>query len=97
MGDGWTRDINQSGAYIYSACCPPAGTHASVTVLLPPLGEAGRMLKIQMDAYILRVEPNFPEAEYGGFAVRCMNATVRQVCKNGSEETIEDFESDKEH
>jgi hypothetical protein len=91
-GDGWTRDINQVGAYIYSANCPPAGTRTDLQVVLPPLGKAGRILKVDMDAHVLRVETKYLEQESAGFAVRCVRITMRMGGEDGSEETIEDFE-----
>lgn len=63
-------------------------------VILPPLGKAGRILKIEMDARVLRVETTDAERESAGFAVLGVHITLRTGAEDGSEMTIEDFEFD---
>jgi hypothetical protein len=92
QGNGWTRDINHVGAYIHSASCPPPGTRMDLQILLPPLGKAGRILKVQMDAHVLRVDAKDARRESTGFAVRCAHMSLRQGNEDVSGETLEDFE-----
>ena len=94
QGDGWTRDINQVGAFIYSTHCPPAGTLTNLQVILPPLGKEGRVLKVYMNGHVLRVEANDSKQEATGFAVLSVHITLRTTSEDGSEEIIEDSEFD---
>src|SRR5271169_4069138 len=65
--DGWTRDINVAGAYILTSHCPPEGSRTSLEIVLPPLGKEGQILKIHMDAHVLRVETAEAGRGSGGF------------------------------
>jgi hypothetical protein len=94
QGNGWTRDLNYEGAYICSACCPPAGIRTNLEVFLPPFGKMGRILKLQMDAHVLRVETKPPALESIGFAVRCERVVMRVASEDMSEEIIENREFD---
>ena len=92
-GDGWTRDLNGKGAYIYSSSLPPIGSRARVQVILPPLGEAGRILSIYMDASILRVDSGEQEPQKSGFAVQSKRVILRAGKEGDAEEDAVDFGS----
>ncbi len=62
-GEGVTRDISSSGAYIFSLTCPPVGASIQLEVLLFP-----RTLRLKTDATVIRVEHGSAAGEEG-FAV----------------------------
>jgi hypothetical protein len=90
-GDGWTRDLNGKGAYVYSTDLPPLGTRAKVQVILPPLGESGRILNIFFDAAVLRVDRADASIETSGFALQSQQVVVRPR-KEGDSEEIPDLD-----
>lgn len=76
-GEGWTRDISENGVFVYSACCPPPGAHTQLEVVLPPLGGEGRIIKIRMDAAVLRVCEESTRKEQFGFALMSTNVILK--------------------
>lgn len=92
QGNGWTRDLNYEGAYIFSACCPPAGIRTNLEVILPPFGTAGRVLKLQMDAHVVRVETKPSAPEFIGFAVRSERVAMRVASEDNFENIIDNLE-----
>ena len=55
-GDGVTRDISLSGAYIFSLTCPPVGGAIQLEVALLPLDGGSRTLRFKTAATVIRVE-----------------------------------------
>lgn len=76
-GEGWTRDISEIGAFVYSSCCPPQGAQTQLEVVLPPLGADGRILRIGMEAAVLRVSGEPTQDEYSGFALKSCHAILK--------------------
>lgn len=68
-GEGWTRDISEIGVFVYSSCCPPQGAQTQLEVVLPPLGDDGRILRIHIEAAVLRISREMAQTEYSGFAL----------------------------
>ena len=71
-GDGMTRDIDTTGAYIYSMELPPVGARVQMDIMLPNLfgGELGAHLT--GEGVVLRVEPDdgkAPGISESGFSV----------------------------
>ncbi|MCU1315418.1 MAG: hypothetical protein JWN63_740 [Candidatus Acidoferrum typicum] len=67
-GEGVTRDISLSGAYLFSLTCPPVGATIQLDVLLLPLDGGSRSLRLKTDATVIRVEHGNPGGNEG-FAV----------------------------
>lgn len=67
-GEGITRDISSSGAYIFSLTCPPVGATIQLDVLLFPLEAGARTLRLKTNATVIRVEHG-STAGKEGFAV----------------------------
>jgi hypothetical protein len=57
-GNGVTRDISQTGVFVETAECPPAGTPVQMTVSLPRLGGDGSGMKLHGEGVVVRVEDN---------------------------------------
>jgi hypothetical protein len=55
-GQGLTRDISLSGAYIFSLTCPPLGVTIQLNVLLLPPDGGTRSLQLKTEATVIRVE-----------------------------------------
>ncbi len=55
-GEGVTRDISPSGAYIFSLTCPPVGGIIQLEVSLLPLDGGSRTLRFKTAATVIRVE-----------------------------------------
>jgi len=67
-GQGFTRDINSNGMFIYSDSEPRAQGHIEVEVSFPSLGEAYANLRMRTQSLIIRLEPPPSPEEQHGFA-----------------------------
>lgn len=69
QGEGVTRDISLSSAFILSLTCPPVEAEVEVELFLPPFHGTVATARIKAKARVLRVE-QAPEGEQqSGFAV----------------------------
>ena len=68
-GEGVTRDISESGAFIVSTSCPPAGAPVRVEIFLPPLRGALATVRLRAETAVVRVEQAPPGDQQSGFAV----------------------------
>ena len=70
-GRGLTRNISQNGAYVVSPEHPPIGSHISMSIYLPLLQRDMRVLSIEAQGQVLRVdiEPQLEDSAGSGFAV----------------------------
>ncbi len=69
QGEGVTRDISLSGAFLVSATSPPAKATIQIEIILPPLHNGAPRVRIQAEAQVVRVEPSSPNRGECGFAV----------------------------
>jgi len=70
QGEGVTRDINGTGAYIQTATCPPPAVTAQMEIFLPPLEPAGKSVNVTTEGQVIRIEHPGTNEKLGGFAVR---------------------------
>lgn len=71
-GDGLTRDIDQTGAYIYTRELPPVGARVQMDIMLPTLSGRGAGAHLTGEGLVLRIEPRseeMPSSPESGFAV----------------------------
>jgi hypothetical protein len=68
-GQGFTRDINSNGMFIYSDSEPRAQGDIEVEASFPSLGEAHANLRIRTQSLIIRREPPPSPEEQRGFAI----------------------------
>jgi hypothetical protein len=68
-GEGVTRDLSPSGAFIVTTSCPPARAAVQVELFLPPLHGTVAIARIRAEALVLRVEQAPEGGEQRGFAV----------------------------
>ena len=69
QGEGVTRDVSKSGAFILTPSCPPAGAVVRMEILFSSFRAAGRSLKLVAQGRVVRVEHPSVSAQDGGFAV----------------------------
>jgi hypothetical protein len=81
VGRGHTRDISQKGAYVVSPERPPKGAYLTMHIYLPALVGDSKLLSIQAECQVLRVEPNARvESTIGwGFAVSNQQVTLSTI------------------
>jgi PilZ domain-containing protein len=73
LGEGVTRDISLTGAFILTLTSPPVGTAIRLEVFLLPLESGARSVRMKTEATVLRVE----HANGGeGFAVAIENIAL---------------------
>ena len=68
-GEGVTRDVSSSGAFIVTTSCPPARAAVRVELFLPPLHGTVATARIRAEALVLRVERTPAGEKQSGFAV----------------------------
>jgi hypothetical protein len=73
LGEGITRDISVSGAFIFTRTCPPVGSSLDLEIFLFPAGGSGRTVEIKAAATVIRVE-HHPNRE--GFAAVSKDFTL---------------------
>src|SRR5271166_1015380 len=57
LGEGVTRDISLTGAFVFTRTCPPVGATLELDVFLSPTpGNGGRTVRIKTEARVIRVE-----------------------------------------
>jgi hypothetical protein len=74
-GLGRTRDISTKGAYVIGAVRPPKGTLVAMNIVIPLPGAAPRILRVQAEGQVVRVEPGGGRADAGGFSVENQRVT----------------------
>lgn len=68
QGEGVTRDISKSGAYLFTATCPPPEATVQVEIILSSvLGTAKPLIKAKM--CVLRVEHDAANHGQSGFSI----------------------------
>jgi PilZ domain len=73
LGEGVTRDISVSGAFIFTRTCPPVGATLNLEIFLSHGGGSGRTIEINTTATVIRVE-HHPNCE--GFAAISKDFTL---------------------
>jgi PilZ domain len=74
FGEGITRDLSVSGAFIFTRSCPPVGAMLELEIFLSPVpGTRGRNVQIKTEARVIRVEHS---ASAEGFAAVSQDFTL---------------------
>jgi len=74
VGEGVTRDISLSGAFVFTRTCPPVGATLELDIFLSPtLGNTGKTVRIKTVATVIRVEHT---AAAEGFAAVSQDFTL---------------------
>jgi hypothetical protein len=83
QGEGISRDISETGAFVLSAAAPPPGADIELRISFPAVPDAMTAVPMQIDGRVLRVEEIAAGAEIGGFAF-----LTKQVIYLGHEESM---------
>jgi hypothetical protein len=79
QGEGFTRDLSASGAYIYASSCPPTGSSVLLDVLVPQTHRRASIPAFRTAGVVVRVEHHGASGPTG-FAV-----AVEQGSEHGFE------------
>jgi hypothetical protein len=77
-GQGRSRDISESGAFILTKTCPPVGTRLGLKILLEEAAETTRAIRVEIDGHILRIDEISTTREIQGFAVFSDEAILKE-------------------
>lgn len=80
-GEGTSRDVSETGAFIFAFTCPPAGADVTLRIVL-----VAKALRVEVDGRVLRVEQGTGAVGNGGFAVLTSDAILRESEESTSEE-----------
>jgi len=56
QGEGYTRDLSASGAYVYASSCPPTGSSVLLDVLVPQTHRSASIPAFRTAGIVVRVE-----------------------------------------
>ena len=77
QGEGTSRDVSETGAFVYALGCPPVGAEVALRIVLVTLPDATKILRVEVDGRVLRVE-QATAAGSSGFAVLTKDAILRE-------------------
>ena len=69
-GDGTTRDVSSSGAFIFTRLCPPPGAAVTVSISLPKISANAHGMQIRAMGKVTRIEASERGQSRRGFAFR---------------------------
>jgi PilZ domain len=67
QGEGTSRDMSETGAFVLASACPPPGANLELRVCLTALPDLSRSLNVEFEGRVLRTVQN-PTGDVG-FAV----------------------------
>ena len=68
QGEGSSRNISETGAFVLTAASPPPGADIELRISFPAVPDAMTTVPMQIDGRVLRVEQIAAGREIGGFA-----------------------------
>jgi hypothetical protein len=77
QGEGTSRDVSETGTFVFAPGCPPVGADVALRIFLVALPGATRVLRMEVDGRVLRVE-QATAAGSSGFAVLTKDAILRE-------------------
>ena len=85
LGEGTSRDVSETGTFVFAPSCPPVGADIALRIFLVALPGATRILRMEVDGRVLRVE-QATAAGRCGFAVLTKDAILRENVESTREE-----------
>jgi hypothetical protein len=76
-GQGTSRDVSETGAFVFAPACPPAGAHVKLGIVLVELPGPTKIVRMEVDGRVLRVEQS-TAAGSSGFAVLTKDTILRE-------------------
>jgi PilZ domain len=77
QGEGTSRDVSETGTFVFAPGCPPTGADVTLRIFLVALPGAREILRVEVDGRVLRVEQATPAGNCG-FAVLTKEAILRE-------------------
>jgi hypothetical protein len=86
QGEGTSRDVSETGTFVFAPGCPPVGADIALRIFLVALpGATTRIVRMEVDGRVLRVE-QATAAGRCGFAVLTKDAILRENVESTREE-----------
>ena len=76
-GEGRTRDISETGAFVFAHTCPPSGMQIGFKVFLPVLPGFKPKARVEAVGQVLRVEQADGVDGRDGFAISTRHTLLR--------------------
>jgi hypothetical protein len=81
-GEGTSRDISETGAFVLTPLSPPLGTDIELRISFAALLEETRAVRMELGGRVLRVEQAAAGRGIGGFAVLTKEVMFRESDKD---------------
>jgi hypothetical protein len=92
-GEGTSRDISETGAFVLAPACPPLGAKVELKVSFVALPNPTRTLHMELEGRVLRVEQT-PEGQGDtGFAVLTQGVILHEDKESTGEENPGGYEA----
>ena len=82
-GEGVTRDMSMTGAYVYTHTCPPVHAVLRTEILLPGIGDR-EDIRAECEMKVQRVEQDLRGHRRFGFAGKMARLTLHEAMRPGS-------------
>lgn len=83
QGEGVTRDVSVTGAFVLTATCPPPNAVVQMEVILP-LSDGGSKARLNADMLVLRVEHDIAGNKRSGFSAVSKGFSLRTFSERAS-------------
>ena len=77
QSEGTSRDVSETGAFVFAPACPAAGAHVKLRIVLVELPGPTKIARVEVDGRVLRVEQS-TAAGSSGFAVLTKDTILRE-------------------
>ena len=67
-GEGTSRDVSETGAFVLTVVSPPLGADIGITIFFDAVLRIPTAIPMNLDGQVLRVEQIVPSSGIGGFA-----------------------------
>jgi hypothetical protein len=85
-GQGTSRDLSETGTFVFAPACPPVGSKVELRISVAALPSAASALRMELEGRVLRVEQTTVRKGSGGFAVATNGAALRENDESAGEE-----------
>lgn len=86
QGNGTSRDVSETGAFVLTPVSPPMGADVELRISFVALPKATTAVRMEFGGRVLRVERTAADRGIGGFAVLTKNVIFRERDESTGEE-----------
>lgn len=87
QGKGTSRDISETGAFVFTRVSPPRGADIELRISFVSIPNPTTAVRMKLGGRVLRVEPTTASRRIGGFAVLTKEVIFRENDESTGEET----------